>query len=458
MSKQEDIFQSINSGSFQDFGNVSTTVLFWETDAALNITYINTVIKELTGIDNKQFIGAQLSDIFIADTKRTWKELTLAPKGEFGNLIFKVKSENSDFIYANVSGASTVINGEIAGYFGICSIERTNTLAKKVIKRLQRTNKTILSSLSEAIVIVDKNHKFTLVSPNFYNLWGLNKEEFFLLSLKEVLKIMQNCLSKYSLSILPSFSEDLTNPNKAKYTLKFKDGRIIEGTSSPHIVEGKIEGRCWSFKDISKQSYLVDKLSGLAFRDSLTKLYNRRWCEKKLKQLLKRKTKQNKAFLYMDLDHFKVINDSCGHLHGDKALEQISQIFLESFGKKAMLARLGGDEFGLILLDKSEPEVINAANLVKEALANYTYLWKSKMFKVGISIGVVFIDPADDFKTVFVHADEACYLAKNTGKNKYVIYNAEKDEFQKLRPNLNGTMPSKKRCSMASLSCGVNPS
>ncbi len=436
MSHKENIPQSINSGSFYDFGNISANILFWETDVNLKITYINSALKELIGIDQETLLGSFLQDILFPESDGTWKDITQSLNGQYQNLVFGVKSENAVFNHIKVSGAGITRDGELIGYYGICNIESSDTVTKKVIKRLQITNKTILSSLREALVIVDKNNKFTLISPNFYKMWDFSKDEFYLLSIQDVLKEMQNRLSRNSLSELPSFSEDFTNPEKTKHSLKFIDGRIIEGRSSPHIIDGKIEGRCWSFNDISKQSYLVDKLSNLAFRDSLTKLYNRRWCEKKLKQLFKRQTAEAMAFLYMDLDHFKVINDSCGHLHGDKALEQISQVFLNTFGKKALLARLGGDEFGLILLDKSQSQVIEAANQVKKALSNYTYLWKKKIFKVGISIGVVFIDKEDDFKTVFVHADEACYQAKKTGKNKYIIYNAEKDEFQKTQTEL----------------------
>lgn len=436
MSHQENIPQSINSGSFYDFGNISANVLFWETDANLKITYINSALKVLMGVDQEFLLGRYLRDVLIPESDETWNNLTQSSNGQYQDLIFGVKPENAIFSHIKVSGAAITRGIELVGYYGICNIESSNAVTKKVIKRLQITNKTILSSLREALVIVDKHNKFTLVSPNFYRLWGFDKDEFFLLSVQEVLKKMQNCLSKKNLSTLPSFAENFTNPKKTKHTLKFKDGRIIESTSSPHIIDGKIEGRCWSFNDVSKQSYLVDKLSSLAFRDSLTKLYNRRWCEKKLKQLLKRKTAESMAFLYMDLDHFKVINDSCGHLHGDEALAQISQVFLKSFGRKALLSRLGGDEFGLILLNKSQLQVIDVANQVKQDLSNYTYLWKKKIFKVGISIGIVFINQEDDFKTVFVHADEACYQAKKTGKNKFTIYNSEKDVFQKTQTEL----------------------
>lgn len=435
MNPEKDKSQPINKGLFYDFGKVSLTIIFWETDTNLKITYINSALQNLTGV-SFSCVGASLSDVMTPDDKRVWEEAIRATNGKYQNILFTLKSSHSQLIKVRVNGSSITSEGDVVGYYGICSIENNDTLKKEVINRLQRINKTILSSLSEVIVIVDKNNKFTLVSPNFYKMWGFNRDEFFLLSVPEVLKKMQNYLSPSSLLTLPSFSEDFNSPNRTKHTLKFKNGRIIESTSSPHIVDGKIEGRCWSFKDVSKQSYLVDKLSGLAFRDSLTKLYNRRWCEKKLKQLLKRKTNSSMAFLYMDLDHFKVINDSCGHLHGDEALEQISAVFLNVFGKKSLLARLGGDEFGLILLDKSHSQVTELANQIKYTLSNYTYLWKKKIFKIGLSIGIVFIEKEDDFRTIFVHADEACYQSKKTGKNKYTIYNEEKDVFQKTQTEL----------------------
>ena len=138
----------------------------------------------------------------------------------------------------------------------------------------------------------------------------------------------------------------------------------------------------------------------------------------------------------MDLDYFKVINDSCGHIYGDDVLGEVSQILQETSGKDAYLARLGGDEFGLILSETSQQEVIALAEKIKSAISNYTYQWKSKIFKLGISIGIVFVENEDDFRSVFIHADEACYVSKKLGKNKYTIYNAENFEFKKTQTEL----------------------
>jgi diguanylate cyclase (GGDEF)-like protein len=210
---------------------------------------------------------------------------------------------------------------------------------------------------------------------------------------------MQDMLSLEDKNICLDLSQEFNSHKRTKDTLKLKDGRIIERKSFPHINKGEIIGKCWLFKDISKQSHLIEKLGKLAFRDSLTKLYNRRWSEKKLKQCLHNK-QESLAFLYMDLDHFKVVNDSCGHIHGDDVLAEIGQILLKAIGEKAYLARLGGDEFGLILSNKSNTEVLEIAENIKSFITQYTYQHMEKIFKIGVSIGIVFIENEDDFRSV----------------------------------------------------------
>jgi diguanylate cyclase (GGDEF)-like protein len=320
--------------------------------------------------------------------------------------------------------------------YGIIVNTTFDVINKKVIQQLQSINKAILSTLTESLIIIDKEEKIVSISPGFFKMWELRKDNFEGNLFTEIQKRISSQVDMEKSSISSKIFLFLDKEKKKKEILKLHDGRIIERKSSPYHSNGKIEGYCWYFKDITQQLKLVERLGKLAFRDSLTKLYNRRWCEKKLKQLLRVDETNELSFLYMDLDHFKVINDSCGHYHGDHVLEEIGQLLLSVVGEKAFLSRLGGDEFGLILTSGTVDEVLEIANDFKEAISDYSYQWKGKFFKIGVSIGIVFIQPEDDFKTVFVHADEACYLSKYTGRNKCVVYNSEKEEFKKGKTQL----------------------
>lgn len=434
MNEDNKIAMNIDSKAFYDLADICHNLLFWETDAELNITFINEAILEQTGIEKSQILGKKLLEIIHPDDAEGWKKTTESST-TYNELKCRVITPNGQVTHLMISGKAIWNNNDILGYFGICTLETKNIIAKQAIQRLQTINKTILRSLSEAIIIVDQINRLIAVSPTFYQVWKLDKEQVYLGGLSSVVKSMQHMLSHDSKETSLDFTQDFHSHEKSKDTLKLKDGRIIERKSFPHIIKGEIIGKCWAFKDISKQAQLVERLGKLAFRDSLTKLYNRRWCEKKLKQLL-RKNKGSLAFLYMDLDHFKVINDSCGHIHGDDVLAEIGQLLLNTVGEKSYLARLGGDEFGLILNHYSNEEALQIADKIKNTILSYTYQNKNKIFKIGISIGIVFVDHEDDFRSVFINADEACYISKESGRNKCTIYNAEKAEFMKTKTEL----------------------
>ena len=428
------IKQDINQ--FHELAEICDDILFWQTDSDLNITFINQALLVHTGFKKDQLLGKKLNEILHTDDFTIWYNLVQS-QATFKDVRFRLKTLDQSTAHLIACGKKIENQqGLVQGYFGICTIETQNILSKQVISHLQTTNKTILRSIAEALIIVDKEGRFLVISHAFNNLWNLNKLDLQKGSKKDILAKMHDLLINDHNSICLDFIENINTNTKTKDILKFKDGRVIERKSTPHVFEGKIIGRCWSYNDITQQTNLIDKLGRLAFRDSLTKLYNRRWCEKKLKQMLIGSSANTLAFLYLDLDHFKVINDSCGHIHGDDVLEEISQLLLNTVGQEAFLSRLGGDEFGLILHQQTEREVMAIANNIKGAIGNYSYHWKNKLFKIGVSIGVVFVDEEDDFRSVFVHADEACYISKETGRDKCTIYNSEKAEFQQTKTDL----------------------
>lgn len=298
------------------------------------------------------------------------------------------------------------------------------------------TSFTILTALKIALIIVDKKEDIVAVSPEFNSLWGFEDGDVYAQPVaKTKLQIISKLISGNK-PISMNFFNNMNEMEELTDIIRLKDGRVLERKSFPHFLKNKIIGRCWVFADISHQTKLVEKLKSFAFRDSLTNLYNRRWVEKKLKQVLIKKNKENVSFLYLDLDHFKVINDSCGHICGDKVLGEISLDLLKLLGKKSMLARMGGDEFGLILTSLNNGEAIAIAGKIRSTINNYEYRWKDKVFKIGVSIGLVFVQKEDDFNSVFIHADEACYLSKQTGRNKLVIYDSKNESFKKSHREL----------------------
>lgn len=163
----------------------------------------------------------------------------------------------------------------------------------------------------------------------------------------------------------------------------------------------------------------------LAYYDSLTGLVNRHQFDNALNAALEemREHNDNHALLYIDLDQFKVVNDTCGHVAGDKLLEELAAYLKHSVRESDMLARLGGDEFGLLLNICPEDMTISIANKLLAAISDFRFVWNDKSFSIGASIGVVFIsDPDETSSNVLRKADLACYMAKELGRNRIHIY------------------------------------
>lgn len=162
-----------------------------------------------------------------------------------------------------------------------------------------------------------------------------------------------------------------------------------------------------------------------ANHDALTGLVNRRQFEAMVDQALQsaKTDRKSHAMCFMDLDSFKIVNDTCGHEAGDELLRQLSQLFDSLVRKSDVLARLGGDEFGVFLYKCSVAEALKLANQIRAEVENFQFLWRENRFTVGVSVGLVVVDDRwESLKSLFSAADSACYIAKNEGRNRVVIY------------------------------------
>ena len=165
-----------------------------------------------------------------------------------------------------------------------------------------------------------------------------------------------------------------------------------------------------------------------ASHDSLTGLLNRMEFETRLDMAIhtSRTERVSHALLFLDLDEFKIINDSSGHMAGDFLLKSLPDVLHKVVRKSDTIARLGGDEFGIILHDCDIEKADAIANKVKDALGAYTFTWESKHYSVGASIGIVAIDEDSiDSSTLLKYADIACYAAKDRGKNCTYVFRLE---------------------------------
>ena len=170
----------------------------------------------------------------------------------------------------------------------------------------------------------------------------------------------------------------------------------------------------------------------LAFHDHLTGLVNRHEFDRRLKEALRHAKEGEHAhvLLYLDLDQFKVINDTCGHQAGDQLLRQLAVVLREKVRSNDTLARLGGDEFGLLLESCPLEQAHQIAEGIREAVANFRFVWQDKTFSVGVSIGMTPItSDARSVDEILSAADVACYTAKDMGRNRVHVYLEDDSEL-----------------------------
>ncbi|MDH3748570.1 MAG: EAL domain-containing protein [Gammaproteobacteria bacterium] len=214
----------------------------------------------------------------------------------------------------------------------------------------------------------------------------------------------------------------------------------VEITASPIRGPGNsISGSVVVFHDVGEIRGLTRKMSYQATHDPLTGLINRREFERRLDEAMDSAHAEEAVHMmfYMDLDRFKAVNDSCGHLAGDNMLREVATLIKEQVRDSDVVGRLGGDEFGALLIgcpiDKSRQIAMDVCN----AIADYRFVWKDKIFNIGISIGLIEITHSTgSIQDVMSAADSACYVAKQQGRGQVHVYSARDEAIARERGDI----------------------
>ncbi|MFN3986578.1 MAG: ammonium transporter [Rhodocyclaceae bacterium] len=207
---------------------------------------------------------------------------------------------------------------------------------------------------------------------------------------------------------------------------------VLDSAAPIRSRDGFLIGAVLVFHDVTVTLNLARELSHQATHDALTGLPNRREFETRLGALLARARAVDETHVvcYLDLDQFKVVNDTCGHVAGDELLRQVTGLLRERLRAGDVLARLGGDEFGLILEHSAVVQACEMAERLREAVEDFRFGWEDKVFSIGVSIGVVQIGPNDhDLGNLLSSADAACYAAKEGGRNRIHVYQLDDDRL-----------------------------
>ena len=321
------------------------------------------------------------------------------------------------------------------------SVGRDITALKQTEARLfheKELAQVTLRSIGDAVITTDATGRVEYLNPVAESLTRWTQSAAQGLPLVEVFRIVHETTREPVQNPVEEALQENKIVGLANHTVLIaRNGHeiAIEDSAAPiHDREGQIIGAVMVFHDVTQTRTLSRQLTWQANHDALTGLVNRREFEGRVEQALTfaKLDSQVHALCYLDLDRFKIVNDTCGHVAGDELLRQVTTLLQKKIRKADTLARLGGDEFGVLLNQCTLEQALRVAHEMRECVQEFRFVWQEQIFAIGASIGLVGIDAdSESLAEIISTADAACYTAKNRGRNR--VYVAQTNDQERLQ-------------------------
>jgi diguanylate cyclase (GGDEF)-like protein/PAS domain S-box-containing protein len=342
---------------------------------------------------------------------------------------YRIVHANGSLRWLRARAQTQCEDGQSVGTIGIVWDDTERKRQEEQLFAQSELAGVTLASIGDAVVTTDMQGKVTLLNRVAEHLTGWSDAEargidvLHLLQLvdersgKELDNPVYKCLQSHQAIGVSSHSQLLS-----------RDGRRIPIEDSVAPIwsrEGSVVGTVAVFRDVSHERKLAHEVAWQASHDALTGLVNRREFEVLVAAALASAKEENHhhALLYLDLDRFKIVNDTCGHAAGDVLLQMLSHMLQHHMRDSDILARLGGDELGVLLSHCPLQRALELAERLRQAVNDFRFVWGERTFELGVSIGLVEIAPDSTTMTELITAaDQACYLAKESGRNRIHVY------------------------------------
>jgi diguanylate cyclase (GGDEF)-like protein/PAS domain S-box-containing protein len=291
-----------------------------------------------------------------------------------------------------------------------------------------------LSSITDAVITTDDHDKITFLNPVAEKFLGISSDDAFGKPINDVVQLLEEQSKEGLGNPLENCIENITTGqgDKSTHVLTMPADQsplsVDVSCSKLNDIQGNEMGSVIVMRDVTQERELKKQLSYQASHDSLTGLVNRAKFEDELKNAILTCDEDDigHVLCYMDLDQFKIVNDTCGHIAGDALLKQLSHLLSKRIRDSDVLARLGGDEFGLLLSNCDLEDAISIADTLRLSVKQFIFRWDGRTFDVRISVGVVAInDPKSTHAELMSAADVACYIAKESGRDYVHAYKPE---------------------------------
>ena len=413
----------------KDFNNILFNMqdTFYRTDSDGKLLYITAMGEKSLGYPIDELIGMQLGDLYIdPNGRRDFLKALKANNGVVRNYVAALRRRDGSTVWASTNAHFYHDeNGEVAGVEGNSRDITQLKLAQEALAKEQQRALVTLESIGDGVMTTDINGNIDYLNPVAERLLDWNVAEVRGRHYMEVLKLVDEGSGEALHDLVELvLHRDGAMVHADDGVLTHRDGSqfTINITAAPMRVHNdEIVGVVLVLHDITEVMGMARQLSFQASHDMLTGLYNRREFEKRLEKAIRaaRGEGSHHVLFYMDLDQFKVVNDTGGHRAGDELLAQLASQLASTVREHDVLARLGGDEFGLLLMDCPLKEAAEIAETLRQLVRDFRFAWEDRIFEIGVSIGVVPIIPdGGNLIDVLSTADAACYVAKEAGRNR----------------------------------------
>ena len=419
---------------FEDLANTLPEIVLVHRN---RLIFANRAAGELLGLAPPQLVGRPVTDLIRPAYRAMTRKMIpsrLAEEPLSGAM--ELQLINGGERGGWVEASSAVI--EFRGQRVILTVARDISYRKSIEATLGRSKQQAqftLESIGEGVITTDTQGHIDYMNAAAEQLTGTSREAAAGRRLTDIVKLVDESDRRDLGDPVSRSVADRRRISVGRRALMIpadSDRELsVELTASPiRGPDETVAGAVVIMHDVSEIRGLAQKMSYQAAHDPLTGLINRREFERRVEQSLTTVRDDSVAHVlcYLDLDRFKAVNDSCGHLAGDNLLREIAGLIREQVRESDCVARLGGDEFGMLLIRCPLEKARQIADDVCRAVGDHRFVWQDKIFTVGVSIGLVQVSRDNaSIKDLLAAADSACYVAKQQGRGRVHMYSA-KDE------------------------------
>ncbi|MDX1516115.1 MAG: EAL domain-containing protein [Woeseiaceae bacterium] len=428
---------------FRDFARTLPEIVLIHDE---KIALANESAASLVGLDPAQLVGRDVVDLVKPAYRALFrKNVAKRLAGESVPRRLEIQLINGDEAGLWVEAQSS--NIEFNGQPAILTVARDVSHRKSLevsLSRSKRQAQYTLESIAEGVITTDNDGRIDYMNLAAEALTGANRDDAAGHRIGELFTLVDDADRRPLGDPVERCLAMRRRVNMGRRAVMIsQDGEqehSVEITASPIRGPGNsISGTVVVFHDVSELRGLTRKMSYQATHDPLTGLINRREFERRLDEAMDTAHAEEAVHMlfYMDLDRFKAVNDSCGHLAGDNMLREVATLIKEQVRDSDYVGRLGGDEFGALLIGCPIEKARQIASDICNAIADYRFVWKDKIFNIGISIGLVEIThTSGSIQDVMSAADSACYVAKQEGRGQIHVYSARDEAIARERGDI----------------------